>query len=297
MKTIIVPTDFSPDASKAYVMAGHIASQSDTEIVLLHILSAHLDFINDMAFGAYGSNNIFEKDPQTEVEDATKKLDDLVNSAVFKGAKVTYFISQSHRANPLKEVLDFLNKKEHSVVIMGTSGDDFGGDTNAEFIVRKSTIPVLTVRKEVKEVRIQKILCPTDFKTVNKKFIKRLETMAEVLNASVEYVYINTPKQFKDTDFIDKEWRQFKQKFKVSSDNFTVFNDHDVVLGIEKMISRLEVDMLALPTHGRTGLEHFFNGSYTEDIINEVSIPVYSYNMHNDYRPIVYGYAGANRGF
>jgi hypothetical protein len=55
--------------------------------------------------------------------------------------------------------------------------------------------------------------------------------------------------------------------------------------------------LLALPTHGRTGLEHLFNGSYTEDIINDVSVPVYSYSMSNDYHARTYSAVVETRGF
>jgi hypothetical protein len=164
---------------------------------------------------------------------------------------------------------------------MGTSGDDFGGDTNAELVARKAILPVLTVRKKMEDTNIQKILVPTDFKTVDLKFVNRVNTLSEVFGALVEYVYINTPKHFKDTDYIEKEWSRFNKKYKLESNAFSVFNDHDVELGIVKMLARTNADLLALPTHGRRGLGHLFSGSYTEDIINDVDVPVYSYNMSN----------------
>ena len=55
--------------------------------------------------------------------------------------------------------------------------------------------------------------------------------------------------------------------------------------------------MLAVPTHGRTGLSHVFKGSYVEDIINESSVPVFSYNMSNDYHPSYHNRMGTTGGF
>jgi nucleotide-binding universal stress UspA family protein len=297
MKKIVVPTDFSPDAEKAYALAGQIASNANGEIILLHIISSHLDFINNMSFGTYAPNMVFDQDPTAEIENAKVKLEELVKSDVFKGAKVTYFISESYRSNPLKDVLDFLNKHEHSLIVMGTSGDDFGGDTNAELVARKAIIPVLTVRDKIEDVNIRKILVPTDFHTVDVKFMHRVATLANVFGALVEYVYINTPKHFKDTDYIEKEWRRFKKKYDLDSNSFSVFNDHDVELGIVKMVERSNASLLALPTHGRTGFGHLFRGSYTEDIINDIAIPVYSYNMSNDYHPHTYSTVVETRGF
>lgn len=297
MKKIVIATDFSEDAEKAYAVAGQVASKANAEIVLLHIISSHLDFINNMSYGAYVPNMLFNEDPTTEVENAKTKLEELVVSDKFNGAKVTYFISESYRSNPLKDVLEFLNKHEHSLIVMGTSGDDFAGDTNAEMVARKSVIPVLTIKNKLDELSIKKILLPTDFKTIDLKFVNRITELAGLFGAVVEYTYINTPKHFKDTDYIEKEWRRFSRKYKLENTSFTVFNDHDVQLGIVKMIERSGADLLALPTHGRTGLEHLFNGSYTEDIINDVSVPVYSYNMSNDYHARTYSAVVETRGF
>ena len=297
MRKIVVPTDFSPDAQKAYGLAGQIAIKSNSEIVLLHILTSHLDFINSMSYGGYAPNVVFDQDPSTEIQKAQIKLDELVNSDAFGGAKVSYFISKSFRSDPLKDVLSFLNKHEHSLIVMGTSGDDFGGDTNAEVVARKSTIPVLTLRDEIVDFDIKKILVPTDFHAFDLKFMDRVTGLANVLGASVEFVYINTPKHFKDTDYTEKEWARFKKKYRLSKETFSVFNDHDVELGIVKMVERSNASLLALATHGRTGLGHIFRGSYTEDVINNISIPVYSYNMSNDYHPYSYNTVVETRGF
>lgn len=297
MKKIVVPTDFSLDAEKAYGLATQIAKRSGGEIILLHITTPHMEFINDMSFGAYAPNAVFDQDPAIEIKKAKEKLEGLIKTDVFKGINVTYFISESYRSNPLHDVLNFLNKHEHSLIVMGTSGDDFGRDTNAELIARKAIIPVLTVRKVIDDVTIENILIPTDFHTIDLKFIHRISSLAKVLGAMIEYVYINTPKHFKDTDYIEKKWVRFKKRYKIETNTFSVFNDHDIELGIIKMIERSNASLLALPTHGRTGLGHFFSGSTTENIINEVSIPVYSYNMSNDYHPHSYSTVTETRGF
>ena len=297
MKKIVVPTDFSTDAKKAYGLASKIAKTAKCEIVLLHILTSHLEFINDISYGGYNPHVVFDDNSLTESEKAEEKLTDLVKLDVFNGVKVSYFISQSYRSDPLKDVLSFLNKREHSLIVMGTSGDDFTGDTNAEVVARKSTIPVLTLAAEMLDFDVNKILVPTDFHTIDLKFVHRVTELANLLGASLEFTYINTPKHFKDTDYIEKQWDRFEKKYRLVNEKFSVFNDHDVELGIVKMLARTDSSMLALSTHGRTGLGHLFKGSYTEDIINNVSIPVYSYNMSNDYYPRSYTTVVETRGF
>jgi len=297
MKKIVVPTNFSLDAEKAYPLAVEIARKANAEIIFLHVISSHIEFINTMPYGDFTPTVVFDDNPVDEVNRGREKLESLVKLEMFNGLKVDYFINDSFRSDPLKDILSFLNKEEHSLVIMGTSGDDYGGDTNTEVIVRKSIIPVLTVKGNIQDINIEKILVPTDFHTVDLKFIHRITTLAEVFKATIEYVYINTPKHFKDTDYIEKEWKRFQKRYGLATNVFSIFNDHDIELGIAKMITKSSADMLAIPTHGRTGLGHFFRASYTEDIVNDVSIPVYSYNMSNDYHPGMVTNIVTARGF
>jgi nucleotide-binding universal stress UspA family protein len=296
MKKIVIPTDFSEYAEKAYHFAADLARKSDLEVVLLHISSRRLEYINSWMYMDIPTQIMFDENAIDSLN-AEAKMQALLVSPVFDDVNISYQILDAIQANPIKEMLNFLNKKEHQLVVMGTSGDDVGSDSNAEYIARKSVVPVLTLKKDTVVQKGQTILMPTDFKTVDKKFMKGLERIAAWLELDVKFVFINTPKHFKDTDKIEKEWLHFKEKYQVSFSSFEVFNDHHVEQGILKMIGRDSPVMIALPTHGRTGLAHLLNGSFTEDLINEVDVPVYSYNMHNDYHTKSYNTIVETRGF
>ncbi|NND11983.1 MAG: universal stress protein, partial [Flavobacteriaceae bacterium] len=38
-------------------------------------------------------------------------------------------------------------------------------------------------------------------------------------------------------------------------------------------------DLISVPTHGRKGLAHFFEGSITEDIANHSKLPVMTFKI------------------
>jgi nucleotide-binding universal stress UspA family protein len=297
MKKLVVPTDFSEDAAKAYPLAIKIAKSSGATIVLLHVLDEHLRFIENMPYDIFDNSVVYTGEEKTKSDEAENKMKNLIESKIFEGVEVEFFISDSIQKNPLKIVLEFLNKKEHSLVVLGTSGDDTFGDTNAEFTARRAVVPVLSVRDINVDNEIDKILLSTDFKTIDIRFINRIKLIADLMEAEIDFVYVNTPKKFKDTDYIEKEWSRFKKRFKIEHDRLHIFNDHDVELGIMKVLERTGAGMLALPTHGRTGLLHMFKGSYVEDIINKANVPVFSYNMSNDYHAKSYSGMGTTRGF
>ena len=46
------------------------------------------------------------------------------------------------------------------------------------------------------------------------------------------------------------------------------------VEGIHEAAKRINADLIAMETHGRTGLSRFFYGSQTESVVNHADIPV-----------------------
>ena len=46
--------------------------------------------------------------------------------------------------------------------------------------------------------------------------------------------------------------------------------------GVNVFSKRTKSNMIAISTHGYTGLQHFFNGSITEGLVNHSKLPVLS---------------------
>ena len=41
------------------------------------------------------------------------------------------------------------------------------------------------------------------------------------------------------------------------------------------------MDLIAMATHGRKGFAHLFLGSTTEDVVNHIQVPVWTYSLQN----------------
>ena len=44
-------------------------------------------------------------------------------------------------------------------------------------------------------------------------------------------------------------------------------------------LRKVNADLVAIPTHGRTGLAHFFEGSISEDLANHANLPVMTFKI------------------
>ena len=58
-----------------------------------------------------------------------------------------------------------------------------------------------------------------------------------------------------------------------------IYNDVIVEKGILNFGNSIDADVIAMSTHGRQGLSHFFNGSISEDLVNHSKRPVVTFKI------------------
>lgn len=66
--------------------------------------------------------------------------------------------------------------------------------------------------------------------------------------------------------------------------NYTIniYNDKVEEDGIIYFAQDIEADLIALATHGRTGLLHLLSGSIAEDVVNHAKRPVWTFRLKHD---------------
>jgi nucleotide-binding universal stress UspA family protein len=97
-------------------------------------------------------------------------------------------------------------------------------------------------------------------------------------------VYVNLPaERFRSTPQMEEKAREFL----LSADSGDFENLNNVVYrdaytaedGIFSYSNQINADLIAVSTHGRRGLSHFFFGSVGEDIANHSDIPVITFKI------------------
>lgn len=96
-------------------------------------------------------------------------------------------------------------------------------------------------------------------------------------------VYVNLPNErFKSTAEIEKRVVNFFTKAERSLDKMadvSYVSDYTVEAGILNFANKIHADIIAIPTHGRKGLAHFFEGSVGEDVANHANLPVVTFKI------------------
>lgn len=273
MKTIIVPLDFSTQAEYALKVAASLAKKHKSEILALHMLELNQAIISS-AEGFEPEHTVFL------LKLAEKRIGEFLDKPYLQGIKVTPIIK---RFKVFGEVNEVAAKHQADLVVMGSHGTEglkeiFIG-SNAEKVVRNSEIPVLVIKDQLEDFKVQDFVFACDFKKENLPAFEKAKAFADKLSAKFHMVYINTPgDDFLSTKDIYKRVAQFLKEAN-SGLEVEIYNDYSVERGVLNFSESSNADVIGIPTHGRKGLAHFFMGSIGEDIANHSKIPVITFKI------------------
>ena len=169
-KLIVVPWDFTPVAEHALAHAVKIGRMVNNDICLLHIVDK-------------GIKAAEEKDKKTKLQKIVEE-----NSAKYN-AVITWHIS---KGSIFKEIAEFANDKEASVVVMGTHGmkgmQKLTGSWALKVIV-KSKVPFIVVQEPpADQERYHNIVFPIDFRAENKEKMKMAIFMGKYFDSKVHLI-------------------------------------------------------------------------------------------------------------
>ena len=96
-------------------------------------------------------------------------------------------------------------------------------------------------------------------------------------------IYVNLPNEsFRSTIEMENKVNAFFKKADGELDHcegVKYYSDYTIEQGILNYANSIRADIIALATHGRTGLAHFFEGSISEDIANHSVLPVMTFKI------------------
>lgn len=278
MKSILVPTDFSECSAAAYSYASLLAERTKATIYLLHVLD--IPFPTQSVNGSDEATRL-DTHFMMEVMKLTKvRMNKVRNGKAFKNADVYETIELGSITD---KVLSAVKKHKIDMIIMGTHGasglqEKFIG-TNAEKIVRNADIPVLSVKHEVKNPKLESIVLATDFSKELEYVLPEVSRVASLLKARLILTKIVTVDKFETSVETEEQIARFRKKNEVYNYSTNIYYADSKEGGIRLAAERAGADMIALGTHGRHGLSHFFRGSIAEDVVSHASLPVLTINF------------------
>ncbi len=276
MKRILVPIDFSKEAENAARVAAHIARKTGSEIYLVHMLELPVTTVDPAEMNAISS------EPQIIyfMKLAHEKFEKFISLPFFKGLKVVESVQFQHA---FSGIIAESEKNNIDLIVMGSQGasglqEMFIG-SNTEKVVRRSKIPVLVIKKEVDKFEINDMIFASDFNKESKTTFQRVVDFANLFDAKLHLLYINTIHNFNTTKNIEKRIAEFMDDFDFSNYTTMIYNDISIEKGILSYARDIDADLIALNTHGRSGLSQLFNGSIGQELANHALRPVITFKI------------------
>lgn len=272
MKKIIVPVDFSIHSEYALEAAAMLAKRNNAKILALHMLEiSEATLIN--------SDNEQQAKALFFLKLAEQKFEIFLDKDYLKGIEITPIVKHFKVFSEVNEVA-----KEHDVdlIVMGSHGTSgfkeiFVG-SNTEKVVRNSDIPVLVIKKKPMALDYKHVVFSTDFSDEAIRPFINASKLLESFDATIHLLNVNVPGEaFRTSSEMESKALEFLQKVEGNLDRkneVSYVSDFSVERGVLRFASKINADLIVIPTHGRKGLAHFIEGSISEDLANHSEIPV-----------------------
>ncbi|OZV68026.1 universal stress protein [Winogradskyella aurantia] len=277
MKRIIVPIDFSEHSEYALEAAANLAQKYGSELIVLHMLEL--------------SNAILTSNGESINEEAVfylklaeQKFDAFLDKPYLEGIKITPIVKHF---KVFSEVNDVANELNANLIVMGSHGvsgvKEVLVGSNTEKVVRHSDIPVLVIKHNPILLDFENAVFASDFSDEAITPYINAKVTFKKLGAQMHLVYVNSPDgNFRSSAEIDKKVSLFLKKADGDLDNLSnvhIVSDYSIEKGILNFANMIGADLIAVATHGRKGLAHFFEGSISEDIANHSTLPVMTFKI------------------
>lgn len=276
MKRILVPTDFSQQAEYALDMAYHIAKKTGAEIYLMHVVEdttissfnvtgeATIPDVQDKIFVV----KLIEKARKQLKEDSRRYNDVTIHSKLRVG-------------DPYHNIRDIIVDQNFDLVVMGTKGssglEEILVGSNAEKVVRYAKCPVLTLRDKPGSYDFKNIVYASGLLEAESSAINIIKDFQKIFDSTIHLVRINTPNNFERDSKSYAYMYDFIKKHNIENYTLQIYNDISEEEGIIYFSDKVNADLIAMATHGRTGFAHLLTGSIAEDVVNHSNRPVLTY--------------------
>lgn len=270
MKTIIVPTDFSPAADNAVDYAVELAKYFKAKIILVNACSVPVS--------NYEAGYAVDITPSV-MESAYGKLVKL-KKAILKNQGVKLEIDCIAEIGSPFDVIDSVTDEEDGdIIVMGIVGEagklkkNLIGSTAIE-VARKKTVPTFIIPEKVKYKQISKASYACDLNDeegLNLVYLAKY--FAKTFNAMLEVVSVEKPEELATNERI-REKNVVENRLKNIIHNTVYITGDDVVSQLEYHFSVNKPDLIMLNPKKHNLFYYMFNQSVTKELAFDLNLPI-----------------------
>ncbi len=284
---ILIPLDGSAAAEIVLPYVEEIAARSGAEIHLVSVL-AEMDSSTDAALREYLDG--LSARLEAEIDSFDPKEETSLRQTVLTG-------------KPATEIIQYADINEISLIAITASGKSGDGPwllgNISSKILRGITRPVLLVRAPAaeepiaKRSLIKKVLVPLDGSELGESAIPQVEALAKALDFDIVLLHVMEPvitaampglasvtiPSAKEEAKRETESLEYLEEMeaKLRSSGLNTSSELRSGSAAEEIITYAEennIDLIAMSTHGRSGIGRWVFGSVTDKVLHAGDVPV-----------------------
>lgn len=283
MNRILVPTDLSDIANFGLDTAIGLAKKIDAQIFLLNAITP----IYGSNFSAMGIANASTVSEETRYVMELHKRNEARLAKIAK-EKSTHgvLITTSVQVKGMQEAIhDFIDEHNIDLVVMGTSGEstftEYFIGNHTEQVIRISKCPVLAVKQSRPDLEINNVVLATDLNPEAYEGVTHIKKFSSYFSPSVHVLHVMKDQEDSEAEVISK-LESFAHRHHFSNYSLhAVYADNERE-GILTFAKEKGADLIAVITHGRTGLANLIFGSISESLVKAANIPVLTTHMSSE---------------
>lgn len=280
IETIVVPSDFSKNASSAIRYAILLGKKFKAKLVVFHC-----SHISAYALSAAKTEEQMSQLIKEDELDKLEKLQQQVEKA-YQQLGIDRVPSSTKclvEFNPMvvENTIEVAEKYNAGLIIMGTHGatgiKKFFFGSNTSIMISKSDIPVLAIPENSKYSPIEKMSFASDLENISDE-LKRLFPFVEALKARLDIIYLDygldsSNIKRKNAEAVIKKIPY--KKIELLTQKATI--ETSLVDQVKKYLSKNKTDCLVMFTRERSLWDRLFLGSKTEDMSTALQVPLLTF--------------------
>ncbi len=275
MNKILLPTDLSPLADFAYALAHKIAGYMHAEIEVISIVPAPAEALFDNA----GNLKEDEGEDFSQWRKEKEELEHKIRDWAADKEDIKSIYMKIGRVD--EDIVRYAHERNTDLIVMGTSGADGMEEllrgSHAQHIIRKASVPVLTLKCDRSDLILRDMLLVSDFKSDEKLDLGIIKDLQSVFGTRINLLKVNTSRDFETNRDVMQRMMHFATVNDLHNVQYHVYCDQTVEKGIANFSSDSGIDFVCIGTHQRSDISRMFNHSISEELVNHIFQPVLTF--------------------
>lgn len=280
MKRILVPIDFSNCSLYALEFASVITKKAGAGLTLFNVqYNPNISAPN--IYTALNAEGLDSRRLLVNLKSNTiKSLESLKAKRYMEGVRAGVKVVSS--SSVYRSILKYAEKSHFDLIIMGTNGANKFTErvigTNAERIVRFTSIPVMVVSKHIKKKKIENIVFPTDLSQKASIVFKYVKNFSDLFGAKIHILRVNLKNEHLRTSYAMGRMGLLIKNLKGNFET-EIVTSISVEQGIIDYSRKVKADIIAIGARKRKGPARYFTDRITESVLRLSDLPVLTIDL------------------